>query len=591
LIAALEFCHKNNVNLYVTVNNLYFESELDPLSQYLTFLAGIGVDALIVQDPAVIKMCRDLKLNLPLHASVQMGVDNLETAQWLYERGVKRAILSKNLDLEEIAGIHRMSELEIEYFVHGDLCIAHTGQCWLSGLIFNENGNRGRCRKPCRWPYRLQGPKPERYEGEQYFLAHNDLCLYQHIPELIEAGVSSFKIEGRMRGPEYIGMLVSIYRKAIDRFIQGQNDPDTEERDRKTLHQQRIRDFTSASLFGPPGPAEIGYSGLREPRFPTAPVRIETWKAEDYREQPVGDGPELELSVKVGGFSGLDIALEQGVKTVIIPASLMRGSLQGFTSQRDVATAIERTRGAGAKAVLELPRIVSFKDRPEAREWLALAADRQADAVIAHDLGTLSTVAEKKLDAWAGAGINLANSMALHMVAATGARAATASPELRYPDLKAMAGNSPLPLEVIVHGPVCGMVTDYCLGAAVNGGREACAATCLRADFQLVDEWGQAYPVASDYQCRSYIYHPMDLSIFPVLPRMKMPGIHWLRIEGDRYAADILAKTISLYQSAISDLNRGTWRQAANWRSLNALYPGGLYGGPICSSSLAEEPA
>ena len=171
---AVQFLHQHNRKLYITVNNLYNGQEMDDIADYLLFLQGLGVDALIVQDLGIVNLCQEMQLKLPLHASVQMGIANLEAVKILEEKGFQRVILSKNLGMDEIRAISAGSSLGIEFFIHGDLCISHAGQCYMSSFIAGESGNRGRCRKPCRWPYALQGAQGDEIAGGHYLLAHND---------------------------------------------------------------------------------------------------------------------------------------------------------------------------------------------------------------------------------------------------------------------------------------------------------------------------------------------------------------------------------------------------------------------------------
>ena len=166
---AVALCHDNGVRLYVTLNNLYHEEELPALHDYLEFLKAIQVDAVIIQDLALIEACH--RQGITMHASVQMGVNNLETARLLEQSGVSRAVLSKNLALHEIRELRDQSSLGLEYFVHGDLCVAHTGQCLMSGLLFGRIGNRGECRKPCRWSYDLETAQSGKIVTDQYLLA------------------------------------------------------------------------------------------------------------------------------------------------------------------------------------------------------------------------------------------------------------------------------------------------------------------------------------------------------------------------------------------------------------------------------------
>jgi putative protease len=266
LKSALDYLHDKGKRLYVTLNNLYFDEELDGLKEYISFLVGIGVDALIIQDLAPARICKQLGLNIPLHVSVQAGILNIPAVQNLEQDGLARVILSKNTSLDEIKAIKEASSIGIEYFAHGDLCISHTGQCYMSAFVSGESGNRGLCIKPCRWEYILH--KGEQIIGKGHLLANKDLCLYPYLLELYKAGVSSFKIEGRMRSAEYLSHLVNIYRQALDRIIEDSDKYQVDPEGLKILEHRRIRDFCAGSLFGKPASDSIGASGERDSVLP-----------------------------------------------------------------------------------------------------------------------------------------------------------------------------------------------------------------------------------------------------------------------------------------------------------------------------------
>jgi U32 family peptidase len=148
--SAVEFTHQRGRKIYITINNLYDSSEMNDIVDYLLFLKETGVDALIVQDLGIVDLCSQMGLDMPLHASVQMGIANLEAVKVLETQGFTRVILSKNVSLNEIREISAGTGLGIEYFVHGDLCISHTGQCYMSSFVSGKSGNQGKCQKPCR---------------------------------------------------------------------------------------------------------------------------------------------------------------------------------------------------------------------------------------------------------------------------------------------------------------------------------------------------------------------------------------------------------------------------------------------------------
>lgn len=574
---AVTVCHDNGVSLYVTLNNLYQEQELPGLAEYLEFLKDVQVDAVIVQDLALIDICR--RLGIALHASVQMGVNNLDTVRILEQNGFSRVILSKNLSLQEIREIKSQSNLGLEYFVHGDLCIAHTGQCFMSGLLFAESGNRGRCRKPCRWLYDLEAQSSGKIVENKYLLAHKDLCLYLSVPELIDAGVTSFKIEGRMREAEYIGFLVSSYRRAIDRYLTGSHLPMVDDPEWKKLHERRVRDFTTGNLYGPPGAKDIGFFGEREPAFLTGPSELVKLHDDDYSEWS-GHEHRVDLSVKVGNRDGMRVALDKGVQTIVIPGTFYRYE-GGFLSMKDIASAVGEGTDAGVRVVFEFPRIVTVNDYHLVQELWGLANTDKVEAVVVHDPGSLLRALELGIKAWAGYGLNLTNSSALEQVKAWEAIRACPSLEISKNDFNDMAKVSPLPLEVMVHGPLCGMISDFCVVGSIDADdAQGCISPCEHDHFCLIDELGQKYPLEFDRQCRCHIYHPFELSLFTKLPWLA-ERVASVRIEGNGYSAELLGQIIDIYQSALKDISRGQWNQQSNYHRLLDLFPAGLTKGPL----------
>ncbi len=248
LKAALEFCHLRDVKVYVTVNTLVANEEFEKLVNYLDFLYSIGVDAVIVQDMGVLKFLRENYPGLKVHASTQMTVHNLEGVQELAEKGVSRVILSRELTLKEIKDIVQNSNIEVEVFVHGALCVSYSGQCFMSSILGGRSGNRGRCAQPCRLKYSLVDKEGKVLEKDLHLLSMTDLCTIENIPNLIEAGVTSFKIEGRMKNAEYVASVVKAYREAIDCFYEGK----AFDSGKAIEEMSRIfnRGFSSGYLFG-----------------------------------------------------------------------------------------------------------------------------------------------------------------------------------------------------------------------------------------------------------------------------------------------------------------------------------------------------
>ena len=259
LAEAIRFAHLRGVHIHVTVNTMVLDEELDDVRRYLQFLEKVGADAALVQDLGVAKLARECAPNLPLHASTQMTIHNVQGARAMEALGFSRVVLSRELSLPEIREIVQNTNAEVECFTHGALCVCYSGQCLMSSMIGGRSGNRGCCAQPCRLPYTLVDVAGDDVLGDtagNFLLSPKDLNTLDLLPQLVEAGVSSLKIEGRMKKPEYVATVVKTYRAALDRILVKQDTPPTqEEHDR--LAQIFNRDFTTAYLEGRPGRAMI----------------------------------------------------------------------------------------------------------------------------------------------------------------------------------------------------------------------------------------------------------------------------------------------------------------------------------------------
>jgi putative protease len=213
------FCHRHGVKAYVAFNTLVFTSEMPDAADYLRLLSRAGVDALIVQDIGLIRLAREIVPDLPIHASTQMTITSPEGVEFARELGIERAVLARELSLRELEKFQANADtaLPLEVFVHGALCVAYSGQCLTSESLGQRSANRGECAQACRMPYELVVDGALRDLGDKrYLLSPQDLAAVNEIPALIEAGVISFKIEGRLKSPEYVSAVCQVYRKAID---------------------------------------------------------------------------------------------------------------------------------------------------------------------------------------------------------------------------------------------------------------------------------------------------------------------------------------------------------------------------------------
>ena len=220
---AVDYAHLRRKKVYVTVNTLVDNKEFAEALDYLYLLQQIGVDAIIIQDMGLMDAARKVLPELRLHASTQMNVHNQDGAAFLRDQGIKRIVLARELSMTEIRAISsETAGVELEVFVHGAICFSFSGQCLFSSLVGGRSGNRGRCSQPCRMSYQLfsrQDKQPlELPEQGRYLLSPADLCLIEYLPELRQAGVSSLKIEGRMKRAEYVAVVTGAYRQALDRL-------------------------------------------------------------------------------------------------------------------------------------------------------------------------------------------------------------------------------------------------------------------------------------------------------------------------------------------------------------------------------------
>ncbi len=243
LLEAIDYVHLHGRRLYMTVNTLFKESELKELAEYMTPYYNQGLDGVIVQDLGALRIMKENFPGLELHASTQMTITSVYGARMLKDFGCSRVVTSREMSLDEIRRVREEVDVEIESFVHGALCYCYSGQCLMSSLIGGRSGNRGRCAQPCRLPYRVyegqhgQGkPAVMNRENEKYVLSLKDLCTLDILPDILEAGVYSLKIEGRMKSPRYTAGVVSIYRKYADRYLDhGREGYHVEPEDRKML--------------------------------------------------------------------------------------------------------------------------------------------------------------------------------------------------------------------------------------------------------------------------------------------------------------------------------------------------------------------
>ena len=259
LAQAVKLAHDKGVKVYLACNIVARCDEIDRMGEYLTEAAAAGVDAFIISDLGVMRTAQRAAPQVPIHISTQTGVANYETANMLYELGAQRVVLARELPLEEIAAIRAKTppELDIEAFVHGSMCVSFSGRCLLSNYMTDRDANRGECAQPCRWKYALmeetrEGQYMPVFEDERgtHILNSRDMCMINHIPQVIRAGVTSLKIEGRAKSSYYVGVTVNAYRLALDFYAKNGLDAPLPEWIAEEVNKVSHREYSTGFYFG-----------------------------------------------------------------------------------------------------------------------------------------------------------------------------------------------------------------------------------------------------------------------------------------------------------------------------------------------------
>lgn len=258
---AVELAHSLGKKIYLTCNTLPRNQEVEYLPEFLKYAADIHVDAFIIADIGVMALAKKYAPDVEIHMSTQVGIVNYQTANTLYDMGAKRVVTARELSLDEIKTIREKtpSDLEIEVFVHGAMCMSFSGRCILSDYMVGRDANRGDCAQPCRWKYSLvEETRPGQYfpinqdDSGTYIFNSRDLCMIEHIPELVDAGVDSFKIEGRAKSEYYTAIVTYAYRNAIDEYLK-KPSPDFKVPQwiLDEMEKMSHREYTTGFNFGP----------------------------------------------------------------------------------------------------------------------------------------------------------------------------------------------------------------------------------------------------------------------------------------------------------------------------------------------------
>lgn len=558
---AIDYAHEHGVRLYITLNNLISNEEIPALREYLAYLNEIRPDALLVQDFAVLELVHEMGITIPLHTSVMMNTHNEHAIEKLKEYGITRIVVGREMTLSELSLFRERTDIEVEYFMHGDMCISESGQCIHSGVLFGQSGNRGRCLKPCRWAYKLIDEKTGEVLDKDgpgaYKLALKDMCMYRAIPQLIQAGVFSFKIEGRMRPAGFIRRIVSTYRKAIDAYIADPNGYTTDEEGWKTLYDNRARDFTTTFAFGQPGKKDIGFTGEREPRFFSHAVKEAGFQDEVLRQErdiQKENAAHRTLSVRVNTMESAKAAIDNGADTIYVGGEAFRPLRPWKLGDYEEILAYAKGK---ARVVVTTPRTTMRRECGELEQFFTALREIRPDGLMVSNLGSLKLAQSlTDLPVQADLSFNLFNQLAAKFLKENGLSMAATSYELSFEQLREIVETAELPLETVVHGSYESMICDHDFPAmSLPEFNELDNPEVLDRHYALLDTAGEKHAIRIDQYGRNHLYFAKDLCLYPYLA--KFNGLASYRIEAQDYTPELTGRVTKLYREALDALAAG----------------------------------
>lgn len=560
---AINIAHSLNKKLYITVNNLLSFEDLGQAEEYLTYLEKIKPDALIVQDMSIIQLIKKLGLKLNIHSSVMMNVHNFETIKVLKELGITRVVVSREVDLKTIKQFSNKTDMEFEYFVHGDMCVTNGAQCLYSGMLFGKSSNRGLCMKPCRWSFKIN--KEENIYDTTFPMAVKDMYMYENIPELIEAGVVSFKIEGRMRDAEYLVDLINYYSDAIDRYI---DDPISYDRkkDADKLYKNRKRDFSTAYAFGNPGLSNINeryegtgkfYSTGKVFSNPVDEIELKNERIKELKsilksDKAIESKPSL--SVKVNSYEAAMIAIEEGVNRVYLSGDVFEPNMQ--FSKKEILSITENKKNS--KIYLGMPRMMSEEDFSK-YDHLLRNNDLNLDGLLVTNLGAINRFKDLGLELIGDYSLNIYNSISAEFYKEQGVNLASLSCESSAKNTREALLTSNVPFEIIAQGSPVVMYMHHDLyenTKVLNPSDKGKRKYNDKGVLILVDDKGNEHPIYRDNTGKNHMLLSKELCYMPILEDLAKLNVEGFRIEGCHYNNETLRFVISKYKEALDNLDK-----------------------------------
>ncbi|QVK17933.1 U32 family peptidase [Mycoplasmatota bacterium] len=560
VIEAIKIAHQYDKKAYVTINNLNGQEDIDAAKSYLTFLDKVAKpDAIIVQDMAIIELIKEMKLSLEIHSSVMMNVHNLETVKALDKIGVKRIVVSRDFSLNTVRYFKtKVPHMEFEYFTHGDMCTVHGSQCYYSSLLFGMSSNRGRCLKPCRWWYQVK--KDGNVHDPKFPLASKDMYMYEHLPEMIEAGVTSFKIEGRMREKDFIVKLVNWYGDALDRYIK---DPLHFDRyqDKEEMYKMRKRDLSTCYALSKPGLDNINtryegtgkfYSTGKMFSKPTVEKEINEVKIKEikgiinhYPKKP----KQLKLSVKVNNIKQALLCIQKKVDIIYLSGNVYQPDKPWCV---DDINMICKNKG-NSKILLGTPKIFDELDF-ERYHHLLKYNQFNLDGISVTNIGALSFFKSFGYDLYGDYAFNIYNDLALKFYNKYDLKQSALSIEMPINDLCATINKSPIKTELIVHGLIDVMHLEHDLYENTLAFDIIGKENNLYVDNQILvlkNEAGE-YPIYKDDRGRNHLHNTKEINLIKIMDNLATIGLDCVRIEAQTYTLNQMDCILDVYSKYLS---------------------------------------
>ncbi len=480
---AVAEAHEAGAKLYLTLNTLVYDREMRDWLATAEAAYLAGVDALIVADLGGAMALRRTFPDLPLHASTQMSGHNVAAARRLAALGFERMVLARELSAKNIAEFCKNSPIEAEVFVHGALCVCHSGQCLFSSIVGGRSGNRGECAQPCRLPYTTA-------QGKGYPLSLKDLTLAAHLPSIIDAGVASLKIEGRMKAPEYVATVTSVWRTLLD--------------ERRAANERELRYL--ADVFSRSGFTDAYYTESISRKM--LGVRTDSDKAKSGASGNVKAKTVTRTSLPTRADGGSRAAAYEKCAPV---GRRSRTKTAYFSSPRQYTAAAQKffdlafipveLHGAAAREGIRfdgvaLPPVIPDSERAEVKNLLLSAKRAGATHALVGNVGHLDLATEAGLIPHGDFRLNVCNTESAAAVEKLGFADFILSPELTLPRIRDIGGDS----RVIVYGRLPLMITEKCVGKECGSCRD-----CELGKACLTDRMGKKFPVLRVFRHRSMI--------------------------------------------------------------------------------------